>query len=309
MLEWEDRKKANAPKEDPATNDKFGQVKEEKETPVENKPEEIKPKKGTTTDVKPEDTKTNKPPTEHKPNPPKTKPTPAEPKVVDNDNIDNKGAIQQGGVGNINVAPGATVIIKTDQPVGGIGVNPPNNGFEQPITPPDPETGLPVDGKRKYLKNLTPEEIKFARDNGKNVANMLIGHTSNYDQAKIEKIIEKNINPDNVVEFLRGFEEVLKNEKKAEIFENGYSLLKGMAADHFFEQMLTEWDFPEKEGLMRKVAEDLQAHKEMKYGQYMSSEEANEIPVVLLEGHLGEDEAQKLDKFALKEIRREHYRH
>ena len=29
MLEWEDRKKANTPKEDLATNNKFGQVKEE----------------------------------------------------------------------------------------------------------------------------------------------------------------------------------------------------------------------------------------------------------------------------------------
>ena len=60
--------------------------------------------------------------------------------------------------------------------------------------------------------------------------------------------------------------------------------------------MRTEWNFPEKQKLMHKVANDLQTYLANKYG--VNSTVAKEIAVILLEETFGEKQAEKLDKIA-----------
>lgn len=311
MLEWQDRKEAEntnkKTEENKVPEEEIRNTEPEKGEPVPEEPVDVgptEPKIPTPVDPKPPVDK--KPPTEEKPPVDKKHPTTPTPQktVINNDND-----INQGGLGNINAGPGATVIVNNGPPViindtpvndiGKPGIVPPKDGFEGP--------------NRSVLRDLSPREIKDARDSGKAVAEMLFGYTSNYDQKHIQDIIEKRVNPDNVIEFIRGFEEQLKDKKDPNLLGLALGGLVGagaiaanQTADHFFEQMVTEWDFPEKQEMMRKVAKDLQAHMEAKYGMYMTQEEATEIPVILLERTLGEREAQKLDRIAIRETNRPH---
>ena len=60
---------------------------------------------------------------------------------------------------------------------------------------------------------------------------------------------------------------------------------------------------------MRKLAKDLHAHIEARFGRYISKEDAKEIPVILLERYLDENDAKKLDNIALREMRNGDYKH
>lgn len=169
-----------------------------------------------------------------------------------------------------------------------------------PITPQEP---TPVENK----KGLTPVEISAARKNGEDVADRLFGYTSNTEQRTVQDIVENEINSGNVIEFIRGYEEKLKDETELNLKDfivngviPGYSITK-VNKDSFFEQMRTELDFPEKQELMHKVAQDLQNYLADKYGA--DSRIAKEVAVVLLERVFDQKEAEKLDKISKLELR------
>lgn len=167
--------------------------------------------------------------------------------------------------------------------------------------PGAPQEPTPTETK----KSLTPEEISAARHNGEGVADRLFGYTSNTEQRTVQDIIENEINSGNVIEFLRGYEEKLKEEKELNLVDlmpaGIVSAYTTKNKDSFFEQMRTEWDFPEKQDLMHKVAQDLQKYLADKYGT--DSKVAKEVAVILLEQVFDQKETEKLDKISKLELR------
>ena len=209
-------------------------------------------------------------------------------RVDDKDGVDNKGATQQGGMGNINVDHG-TVIINNGIPVP---VGPNGGGYGENVPNPD----APVDKGEKTddtkPDKIPVEEAREARKDGEAAGEALLGQTSNTEQRIVQDIVNEEVNSGNVMEFFKGYEKELKEHN---LWVGG--LAKG---DHFFEQMRTENNFPEQQDLMRKVAEDLQGYLANKYG--VDSDVAREVSIVLLEGVLGKEQAKTLDKIYQEEL-------
>ncbi len=209
-------------------------------------------------------------------------------RVDDKDHVDNKGATQQGGMGNINVDHG-TVIINNGIPVP---VGPNGGGYGENVPNPD----APVDKGEKTDDTkpgkISVEEAREARKDGEAAGEALLGQTSNTEQRIVQDIINEEVNSGNVMEFFKGYEKELKEHN---LWVGG--LAKG---DHFFEQIRTENNFPEQQDLMRKVAEDLQGYLANKYG--VDSDVAREVSIVLLEGVLGKEQAKALDKIYQEEL-------
>lgn len=176
-------------------------------------------------------------------------------------------------------------------------VNPPTE-----TVPTEPSKPLP----KEENKGLTPVEISAARNNGEGVADRLFGYTTNTEQWTIQDIVENEIDSGNVIEFFRGYEERLAERTELNIADYvistvnyGHRLAKENK-DSFFEQMRTEWDFPEKQELMHKVAGDLQEYLADKYGA--DSKVAKEVAVILLERIFDQKDTEKLDKIAKEEL-------
>lgn len=186
---------------------------------------------------------------------------------VQNNNQDNsvkvnepiQGVTQDGEV-NVIADDGATVIINTGNntdKTNGI------NGEEVPA------------GETNEPKKLSPEEMAKARALGHQVSELLTNDfTNRNEQITVSNIINEQVNSDNVLEFLKGYEKQRKS------------------GDHFFTQMLTEYSFKEKETLMRKVATDLMKKLENEG----CTADAEEIAVILAKGSFTKQDAFELDK-------------
>ncbi len=147
--------------------------------------------------------------------------------------------------------------------------------------------------------NLTPEKIKESREIGANVAKRLLGITTQAEEEVIKLNMEK-ITADNVLEFLRGYEEARGREidssgdrKSGFLIGMLNDTFKKARGDAFFEQLLTEWN-PEKQDLMRNTTEALKDFTASRYGK--DSPIVKELEVILLEEEFGTKEAKKLDK-------------
>ena len=283
--------------------------KTEEESGVSVNPDKKKPENGAETEPK---RPPNQVPGWDKPN---TKPTPPVfvpvPPVGDNDVRDdkdyhddkdindNKGAVLQSGMGNINIESGATVNINIynghpNVAVPGTGVTP--GSGEDPTAPIDDTKGA---------DKPTVEEAKKARDNGEKVADALLGHTSNTEQMTVQNIVNEEVNSGNVIDFLRGYEKGLQNDKGMRVGPAAAGVVPGIIdlarpRDHFFEQMRTENNFPEQQELMRKVAGNLQGYLANKYG--VDSDVAREVAIILCHEVLDKEQAKALDEIYQKEL-------
>ena len=139
---------------------------------------------------------------------------------------------------------------------------------------------------------FTPKEIKEARDAGKSLVDRLQGHTNKDEQLIVQKTIEHEVNSENVLEFLRGYNKKAKEISMMDV-ALGFGLIK--MQNGFFVQMVTEWSFPEKQELVRKVATDLKEYVQSRYGE--NSPLAKEIAVVLEEPKFNKENAKILDGF------------
>ena len=129
-------------------------------------------------------------------------------------------------------------------------------------------------GDTSEPKKLTDKETAEARSYGAQINDLLTNvFTERDEQITVSNIIRNNINSDNVLEFLRGYE----------MKESG---------DQFFEQMMREWDFEEKEGLIRDVAEKLMKNLEANGW----TDDANDIATILAKGYLTKEDAKALDE-------------
>ena len=129
-------------------------------------------------------------------------------------------------------------------------------------------------GDTSEPKKLTAKEKAEARSYGAQINDLLTNvFTERDEQITVSNIIRNNINSDNVLEFLRGYE----------MKESG---------DPFFEQMMREWDFEEKEGLIRDVAEKLMKNLEANGW----TDDANDIATILANGYLTKEDAKALDE-------------
>ena len=144
---------------------------------------------------------------------------------------------------------------------------------------PEPE---PVTPKEPKTHKLTPEETAKSISNGKDVAKFLIGATDDTEERLVTDIINKEVNSDNVIKFLSGYE---KNSS---------------GGNHFFEQLRSEWDFDRKQELLHKVATDLKDYISNKYG--VDSSNAVKIAGILTEQVINKSDADKLDNIANVEI-------
>lgn len=283
--------------------------KTEEESGVFVNPDKKKPENGAETEPK---TPPNQAPGWGKPN---TKPTPPAfvpvPPVGDNDVRDdkdyhddkdindNKGAVLQSGMGNINIESGAKVNINIynghpNVAVPGTGVTP--GSGEDPTAPIDDTKGA---------DKPTVEEAKKARDNGEKVADALLGHTSNTEQMTVQNIVNEEVNSGNVIDFLRGYENGLQNDKGMRVGPAAGGVVPGIIdlarpRDHFFEQVRTENNFPEQQDLMRKVAGNLQGYLANKYG--VDSDVAREVAIILCHEVLDKEQAKALDEIYQKEL-------
>lgn len=129
-------------------------------------------------------------------------------------------------------------------------------------------------GDTSEPKKLTAKEKAEARSYGAQINDLLTNvFTERDEQITVSNIIRNNINSDNVLEFLRGYE------------------MKG-SGDPFFEQMMREWDFEEKEGLIRDVAEKLMKNLEANGW----TDDASDIATILAKGYLTKEDAKALDE-------------
>lgn len=129
-------------------------------------------------------------------------------------------------------------------------------------------------GDRSEPKKLTAKEKAEARSYGAQINDLLTNvFTERDEQITVSNIIRNNINSDNVLEFLRGYE--MKD-----------------SGDPFFEQMMREWDFEEKEGLIRDVAEKLMKNLEANGW----TDDASDIATILAKGYLTKEDAKALDE-------------
>ena len=129
---------------------------------------------------------------------------------------------------------------------------------------------------------LTLEQVKEARDNGELVAEFLGGHTNRLEQEHVKEIILEKVNPENIIEFLRGY---MQN--------------KSITTDRLFEQLESEWGFEEAQNLMRKLAGDLRAYCEKHHDKYRASE----IALILMENGFSREDAERLDDLAGYEVK------
>jgi hypothetical protein len=233
-------------------------------------------------------------------NPPSTK---NRQNTISNNTVINDNGNKQSGMTNVNAKNGSTVFINYGTPpaVGYTGAPiPPNTGGgDISETAPEYSSGMPDNevNAPEQLRDLSPEEIKLARDRGAEVADLLLGYTTGTEQYRAEKVLDK-VDSENVIEFLRGFEEKLAEEKD---FTKISFKVGRDTYDHFFEQMLTEYNFPEKQQLIHDIANKLEEHFKMKYGA--DADIAKEVKVVSLNKTLDKENAKKLDELALKEIK------
>lgn len=163
----------------------------------------------------------------------------------------------------------------------------------------DKQTNItPDDGK------MSAEEIKEARDIGGEVAKRLIGLTGKNSEEIVKLNLEK-ITPENVLEFLRGYEEACGVQmNNTDLLSYGiFSMFMAMPSslqergDAFFKQMRTKWN-PEKQDLMRNIATALKDFVADRYGQ--DSPLVKEFEVILLEDKFTRKETAKLDSFVTK---------
>lgn len=122
-------------------------------------------------------------------------------------------------------------------------------------------------------KELTPAKIKAARQDGEDVADMLVGYTDDSEERLVTDIINEKVNSENVMEFI-----------------TGYTENKGWG-DKFFEQLQKEYGFDEAKNLMKKVATHLSEY----YKNNGELRKAREISVILEENGFSNEDAKKLD--------------
>lgn len=129
---------------------------------------------------------------------------------------------------------------------------------------------------------LSYEEARKAENNGAKVANDLIGYTNTEEQKRVANIIKNEVNSENVIAFLRGYEE------------------NSAGGNHFFEQMESEYGFNNAQTLMLDLAGKLEKYIQNKYG--VDSTEAKQISNILAASLLEEKHAEQLDKIVQKEL-------
>lgn len=134
----------------------------------------------------------------------------------------------------------------------------------------------PIDeGPNKTLpKQLTDEQKAEAQNAGKKIAQYLGGYTMDIEQAHVVEYTKKELNSENIVEFMKGY-------------------AKG-GADPFFKQLLTEYDFPEKNDVARDVAQ--------KMLDYIKDNGISEKDCKIIDGILAKDEFSKSDIAELDKI-------
>lgn len=145
---------------------------------------------------------------------------------------------------------------------------------------------------------FTAQEIHDARKDGKEVAQDVLGFSTKSDRKVIELIIEKNVNSENVLEFLRGFNKEVQGQQKVNhsaistislSLQNVFQNSKG----GFFKNLNEELFFDEKDPLMRKVATDLKDYINERYGN--TNPYAKEIEVLLLDEEWTGEHIKTLD--------------
>ena len=154
-----------------------------------------------------------------------------------------------------------------------------------------------------------------AQDSGKMVADKLIGFTLNSSYDEISKTITQNINENNVTDFLRAYEDALKDKKESgkTIATAGGALtaLEGvlglvpdavaasrLMADHFFTQMQSETGYDNANIDMKKVAMALAKHARNQ-GDIMNAG----LIEALCQGEITADDAKMLDGIAKQIIK------
>ena len=227
------------------------------------------------------------------------------PKEQNQPNITNnttQNTTNQGGNHNINAASGSTVII-VNTPFQGANAT----GEATTVTQTDSsdnKNDQTVDTKSQVQPALTAKEMDKARKDGKDVAGLLFDYTDPSEQRLIKDIINKEMNSDTVVEFLRGYKNAQEKENAFEVkpFSLGLIGLTTHFADQkddFFLQMHTEYGFDESENLIKKAGTDLKGYIQNKYG--VDSQTAKEIEIILM-NKITEESVKKLDNIATREV-------
>ncbi len=131
----------------------------------------------------------------------------------------------------------------------------------------------------KQPAKLTAAEAKAARAYGSNVADYLVGYTTNAEAGLTREVITKQVNDKNVMEFLRGY-------------ENN----RGMG-NSFFTQLHTEYGFGDKDWNQQDAMVNV-ANKALSYIKKHggSSTDLKEISIILKDHSFTLEEARKMDR-------------
>lgn len=124
---------------------------------------------------------------------------------------------------------------------------------------------------------------KSAYEDGKKVVGDLKGYTTKAEQEHASMIIRNNVNSENVLAFLNGY-----NDNHDSV---GYPAGAGIG-DLFFEQLRTENNFKDKYKLMANIAKKLQKNLEISG----CKAEANKIAEILSRNEFTKSDAKTLDK-------------
>ena len=128
--------------------------------------------------------------------------------------------------------------------------------------------------------------IDQSRERGSRLADILVGISDGDEYPEVRRIIRTDVNEDNVMEVLRGYEDKRPSASK---FTNG---------DHFFEQLFTESSFDEKNTMLKTMARHLRTFfaNNNDGGPNSFGVKASRIDVLLKKPELTKEDAKTLDK-------------
>lgn len=144
------------------------------------------------------------------------------------------------------------------------------------------------------MRQPSYSEGQNAYNAGQRVGANLIGYTTDSEQYEVRNIITSEINKENVISFLRGYEDYKETNRYF-----GKEFIGVVISDHFFEQLRSENGFENNHALMKNVATKLMRHFEM----CGAAAQAEYIEEILTHEPLTKDDAKFLDRLAQEAIK------
>ncbi len=172
--------------------------------------------------------------------------------------------------------------------------------------------------------DMSAKELKQVQNSADTIAKNLHGYTTNQEQYEITNFITNEVNSKNILEFLVQYEKSIPNTFGEKILNIATKTAIGAAVgasggplgaaaigtltfaeavmrmpDSFFEQLVSESNFPEKQDLLRKLTSDLKDYTIEKFGK--DDTRVLKLELILRNSEIKEKQAEEIDEI-VKEL-------